>query len=448
MRISRPFAVAFLVGLTSMLQVKVIGYFGMVELFFVALAPWYLYTRWRTLLSGRLRPFIFLALAWLWSALLTDLVRGTALGDMLRGNVSIVLWIACLICQYVMLRGRPEAIKWYTLGLACSFFISLYYFRPGSLVWLADLRGTSAADETNWQSAYANVANAAMAAALLFGFRRYPRQLTVALVLYALLCLVLGSRGLFVIHMLAGAMTFYFYRERQRAQQRASVSPPSLLKRLRLLALMGTLAVLAMFGYVMASSRGWLGAVEQVRYQQQSEANIGVLSARYDSICGALAIIDSPLIGHGSWAEDTAGYRARGLALIGLPPAAAAGRLMQGGPIPGHSHIITAWVFHGVLGGLYWVFVLGFLIRYMVRYLPGPPEYLPYILISVISLSWNILASPFGQRPATAASLVFLIVCAEAADRQRRSRLQAGCGSDTAAPAPDADEPTEALDRS
>jgi len=438
-RISRPMAVAFLCGLTSMLQIKVIGYFSMVELVFAALAPWYLCTHWRAIFSGRLRPFLFLGLLWLWSALVTDLVRGTALGDMMRGTVSIVLWLACLICQYVMLYRRPEAIKWYTVGLAGSFFISLYVFRPGSLIWFAEAMGTGAAEVTTWHTAYSNVANAAVAAGVLFGYRRYPRATMAGLLLYALVCLVLGSRGLFVVHALAAAMTYYFHREEQRARQRGTVRPVALAKRVQLMSVMGAAALGAMLTYALASSRGWLGAVEQARYQQQSEASIGVLSARYDALCGALAIIDSPFIGHGSWAEDTAGYRARGLALIGLPPSAAAGRLITGGPIPGHSHIITAWVFHGLLGGAYWIFVLGFLLRFTVRYLPGPREYLPYTLISVISLFWNILASPFGQRPATAASLVFLIVCAEAVDRQRRARARRG----TPAPEPPVDAPVE-----
>ena len=439
MRISRPMAVAFLCGLTSMLQIKVIGYFSMVELVFAALAPWYLCTHWRAIFSGRLRPFLFLGLLWLWSALVTDLVRGTALGDMMRGTVSIVLWLACLICQYVMLYRRPEAIKWYTVGLAGSFFISLYVFRPGSLIWFAEAMGTGAAEVTTWHTAYSNVANAAVAAGVLFGYRRYPRATMAGLLLYALVCLVLGSRGLFVVHALAAAMTYYFHREEQRARQRGTVRPVALAKRVQLMSVMGAAALGAMLTYALASSRGWLGAVEQARYQQQSEASIGVLSARYDALCGALAIIDSPFIGHGSWAQDTAGYRARGLALIGLPPSAAAGRIAQGGPIPGHSHIITAWVFHGLLGGAYWIFVLGFLLRFTVRYLPGPREYLPYTLISVISLFWNILASPFGQRPATAASLVFLIVCAEAVDRQRRARARRG----TPAPEPPVDAPVE-----
>lgn len=427
MRLSRADVLAFAAGLTSMLQVRVIGYLGIVEIAFLALAPFYLLGRRRLLFSGRLRPFLVLSAAWLGSALLTDLVRGSELHNTLRGAFTVVLWLACLICMYVLLAGRLALIKPYALGLACSTFLCLHIFQPGTMVGLAAYQGTSIQSIVTFRSAYAGVLAQFVAALAVLGFRRYPRLVLAGMACFALLSFVYGSRAIAATYLVAALMSYYLYR--QALGRRRTGQPFALSRRQRLQLVLGfaVACVVTVAGYSIGASRGWLGQVAAAREGEMAESRLGMMVGRAQLLFGLLAVKDSPIIGYGSWARDTKGYYARGLEMIGLGELAAKLASREELTVmPGHSHIVGAWVSHGLLGGVFWLFVYGFLLRFVVRYLPGEVEYLPYTLLTLLTMLWSVLASPFGARPATAAMLVFLIVSSERVDARR---AQAGAAA-------------------
>lgn len=429
MRLSRPFVLAFVAGLLSFLQVRVIGYMSMIEPVFLMLAPLYLYGRHRRIWSGKLRTFLLLALAWLGSGVLTDAVRGTNVQDSLKGSVTVVLWMACLICVYVMFATRLAAIKWYALGLACSSFISLYYFQPGTLIGRAADKGGDVSSVLDFRSAYVGVFGRFVAAFAILAFGKWPRIVIGVMVAFAIVCFVFGSRSAGGMYLVASLMTYYFYRQAARTRGGSHAAPMSKARRLRLGLGFAAVCVMTIAGYQVVASRGWLGQLALARTAETTDTKIGVMAGRVAIVSGALAIIDSPLLGYGYWAKDTHGYFERGCALIGLPDVSAWLATQPEMLMPGHSYIVSSWVFYGLWGGVFWIYVLWFLIRFVLRYLPGDLEYLPYALITVVGLMWSVMFSPFGQRPATAAALVFLVVLAERAERRRLPQTPAGAGA-------------------
>jgi O-antigen ligase len=79
--------------------------------------------------------------------------------------------------------------------------------------------------------------------------------------------------------------------------------------------------------------------------------------------------------------------------------------------IPTHSHIFGAWVEAGLIGAVFWVFVLRLIFRSMRRALDlrAPTDVL--ILLTGAMMIWDVFFSPFGanERLSWAAALVLLI---------------------------------------
>jgi len=81
-----------------------------------------------------------------------------------------------------------------------------------------------------------------------------------------------------------------------------------------------------------------------------------IVGGRSEILVSAQAIMDSPILGHGSWAKneeyaamlnylrESMGYVAQGKHESGL--------------IPTHSHIFGAWVEAGILGAVFWLWIL------------------------------------------------------------------------------------------
>jgi len=142
-----------------------------------------------------------------------------------------------------------------------------------------------------------------------------------------------------------------------------------------------------------------MGEYELKKFETESETKIGVLSGRSNFISTYFAVKDSPIIGHGSWAKDYSGYGLKTAYLIDDYSKINYYRNRSDpGWIPGHSHIFTAYIWHGILGALFWIYVLIILWGTFRYYMGNIPELFAYFAIALPNLFWAILFSPFGGR--------------------------------------------------
>jgi hypothetical protein len=178
-----------------------------------------------------------------------------------------------------------------------------------------------------------------------------------------------------------------------------------------------------MYGYEYAASNNWLGEAERERYLDQSESKIGIMGGRSEFAAAIMAIADSPLLGHGSWAKDIEGYRLKGADLLGIRIPRTTRLHYRDMLIPGHSHIWGPWIWHGLLGGLFWIYVIIFVAKSFLICAHEFPDYLPFTIAVAMQFFWDILFSPFGQRPLQAAYLVFFILISERALFTLRGQL-------------------------
>lgn len=147
--------------------------------------------------------------------------------------------------------------------------------------------------------------------------------------------------------------------------------------------------------YEHMAQQGILGEKARQIYEQQVSGELGLLiGGRSEILVSCRAIMESPIIGHGSWAKD---YRyANELIylkrMLGYYP----GKSNDLGLIPSHSHLFGAWVEAGIVGAVFWVWVLSLPIRGMVMLIRTNEMLTPLFAFYSFLLIWHILFSPFG----------------------------------------------------
>lgn len=156
--------------------------------------------------------------------------------------------------------------------------------------------------------------------------------------------------------------------------------------------------------YDAAARRGLLGEEALVQFERQSTGLLGVVPGARLELLGAVpAIMDAPLLGHGSSPEDRGGY------YIGLivRHAALAGydadyyqTLLNSDKgillIPSHSHITQGWIEAGVLGALPWFWAAYLAAQALLRGNPVRSELTPLIVLVAIVTLMDVFFSPYS----------------------------------------------------
>lgn len=402
----------FVCGLLSATQIQLIGYLSIVEIIFAVLTPYYVVTCWDELRRSSLWPFLLLIFGWFVSAAITDIYRETELMLALKGVSTPILWASAFVSMYFLLRERVDLMRWFILGAAISGVVSLYIFKPGSLIGLQQKMGWTF--EYNYRILII-VITTFVWAAVLFLYPRFRTLVLGILVGFALLSFLEGSRSMGAIALLAALMLAF---RRQLFGASARVRKNHGEGRILKLAVIGLVAIISISeGYRYAVLDGWFGRVEMKRYLNQSKSAIGIMSARSEFASALFAIADSPIIGHGSWARDEAGYHRMGTEALEMD--ASLVRDTSKSLIPSHSHLWGAWVSHGFLGFVFWFYMLVFVVKFLLDDLPYTTKYLPFLLLLGIGALWNIIFSPVAHRPLAAAGYCFMLILSEAVARRR-----------------------------
>jgi hypothetical protein len=188
---------------------------------------------------------------------------------------------------------------------------------------------------------------------------------------------------------------------RGRAWRRKSVA-------VALIAVAASVAV--MQSYAWLADAGHMGDFEQRRYRGESQHELGVLgSGRISHVVGGLiAVSESPIIGYGSWPLDRYGFYFKVCEFFGTKPIP--GYYKLGYPaIPSHSHIVSAWVEHGILAVPFWLYVLFVASRAIFAPIADPKRLQLWVLTAAVATLWNVLFSPISYRMELSMTLVIFI---------------------------------------
>jgi hypothetical protein len=177
--------------------------------------------------------------------------------------------------------------------------------------------------------------------------------------------------------------------------------------------------------YSILAGQGLFGSLEEERSVVQSSAGKQILGegllgqyfglllgGRNEIVVSSQAIVDSPLIGHGSWARNIE-YLDLYASLSGISVDTyrqqAAG-LFDTAVIPTHSHFFGAWVDGGLGGAICWAIIAWIFFDALIATLFIQSRLVPLLMLIFVLQLWDIIFSPFGaERRFTEA---FFLVCA------------------------------------
>jgi O-antigen ligase len=381
-------ALAFLVPASFAIQFNVVGVLFVSDVLVMALLPIAL-SRVTFLFRNRIsRRFLLLALLWLAAQIVTDLYLSTDFNDYARGWSRIGLMLATFLLLATVIDGQVHRFGLFMAGyLSASclriLLLPVAYFKND--YWKFDLAIPITLMLIYWAS----------------GQRRRRGTVSLLTVISALVLVdfLLGYRSLAGITMLTGLLVGMRRPTRRReAQRRGLPRSPSFgrVVGVGLVISVAGVAILSLYGA--AANSGLLGANERAKFGVQSQGQYGVIvGGRPEIVVAALVIRDSPLLGHGSWAKnpEAEGQIARALAELGYGP-----QVLQsaGGDDVNisHSHLLGAWVEAGVLGALFWAWMLVQCLWILASRRLLNARLQPLAVFVTLTLTWDILFSPFG----------------------------------------------------
>jgi O-antigen ligase len=143
------------------------------------------------------------------------------------------------------------------------------------------------------------------------------------------------------------------------------------------------------------AERGILGEEARSKYEWQSMGDYGVLlGGRSEVLSSVIAIKDSPLLGHGSWAKNCK-YTDILMEIkrrLGYVPGAENDDCL----IPAHSIILGAWVEAGVLGVILWLWVSFLTVKTLIAVFQKSTKLATLVIFFGFLLLWDLAFSPYG----------------------------------------------------
>ncbi len=398
------FAVVAL-GVTLPFSIRFVGDLPVAELVVLAMLPVLLVSHWRQIIRLDLLPVYGLCALWLFAQIMTDIYRGmTAPSEWMRSYAAIIFFVFDIMVMGALVSGSTRRKLLFFGSFAVSALIRTRFFPEGLPI------------SPSWKFGYSE---GTMTLALLLSCYFYRRRRYGAVVI-----LILALIAINLVENFRSPLLFLFITL-------AIVVPliPEHVGNLRLLPRQGSalrvgiVIVLSLAAGIVArevlawaTERGISGAEEQQKNEQQaasgSWANY-LFAGRPEFLVSLQAVIDSPLIGHGSDPNEPKYLEImidRQVETGGMDMLDSLSEWL-GGRIPVHSYLLQAWVGAGILGSLIWFYLLALCVKSLVRIATTLPPTAPYFTYLLILLFWNILFSPFGSTVRmTVACVIVLMV--------------------------------------
>ncbi len=330
---------------------------------------------------------------WLFALVFTDVYRGTSFHDYSRGWANVAFFLVDFAGLSFLIDGRWRRVSRLAAGLAVGEVLQ-FFFNPNSF----------AAGEP-WKFGYGT---AVTLAGVLVASRPSVYRSRVAaeciLIAFGVINLTLGFRSLAGICVLSAVLVMLTSRSERLVRRRRRA-----LRTATMLAASVAAGVIVANAYGYAASHGLLGMQAQQKYSAQN-GSLGVLvGGRPEIITEALAIRDSPIVGHGSWAKDPKYALAlqADLTRAGYPSNEVD---TTSGLIPAHSYLFGAWVDGGVLGAVFWFWVFALAGSILVRLHRLRDGRVVLVGFLDCLFLWAILFSPLGAEARLTAAFSLVVV--------------------------------------
>jgi hypothetical protein len=399
------YAIVLGIGVTASFSVRVVGSFPIAEFFVIALAPVLVVVHRRRIFKPGMTVILVLMGLWLLGQMVTDAYRRTPAVDWLRGWAGIVFFALDLCCLTALLEKNDRRKVVFISGIAIGSLLSAR-FHP-----------IETTDPWKFGYSYGTMLIVILISSYFFSRRRY---LITGLLFAGLIAinLIFNFRSPILFLLVVIVLALPLIPEK--------AGPIKLLPRRGSLARVAVLAAMALGAGVVstslihwATSIGLAGEDAQAKNLEQEHSKQGLLlGARPEIFVSSRAVMESPILGHGSWAKDL-----RYIEMLNDIQVENGFQMdlkdLEGeeGVIPAHSHLMGAWVWAGVLGAIFWAYIFWLVLKTTVLVSNLLPPLTPIYAWILVSYLWAILFSPFGRedRIIEAATIVIMVDLLESA---------------------------------
>lgn len=389
----KTFDISLWVMALSGIFIQFTGRLFVAEIFFVVIFL-SLLTRGRLRLliqeSGIRLPVKLLILV-LVSQIASDLFRRTTPISFLKGSLLIIFTLVNLIVITYLVRFQLSRYLSIVVLYSASVITS-YLFQP-------QLFG----DANPWKFGFGYPLTAVFFCVLTKKNHLKPTTIFTLCTILSGVDFLFGARNLAAITFLSGVLSA-LSRKVSLTHSAVSKFPVSNFKSgikqkrsltAQLLLILFT-GLIIFFAYKNAVTNGLLGEEEARKYKEQTSTGTNLLfSSRSEIFSEYLAISESPIIGHGSYAPMTAEFRQKLLPWLLENNLKTNLIQLESGidyVIPVHSGILAFWVWFGILSVPFFAYVLHKAILVIrTRALP------PIIYYFAILICWDVFFSPFGM---------------------------------------------------
>ncbi len=375
----------FIIGIISSQKINLFGEVFLGEIFCAVILLFNI--RSIRLPSGG-KSMLGLLLLWFVAQVTADIVNQTDFIKAIKGILAPAFVAMILLGLTTAFYERNKYLPLYLLGVFVGMWLSrvvgsdFYAYNP----WKWGLGSCVALCFFTWIEFYCQ--------------RNRSLYLVVGSLVFVVICMAYSSRSLAMFMLVASVIPVFsshilrlnFYRRMQVSS--SGTFQLFIMMLLAVFALDRVMVNLFTFGPFL----DLLPALDAMKYSMQAESKWGViLGGRTELLVSFEAFSDSPILGHGSWPENSY-YTYAHLDVVDvsggmLMDLAAAERRISSFLIPTHSYLMGAMVWGGFFAGLFWFKILGMSFS---GFLNERVISSPLLLYIVIGLIWNILFSPFG----------------------------------------------------
>jgi hypothetical protein len=380
------FAVA--VGFGTAFTVHLVGELYIAEVLLLVASIPLLLLRGRKLLNRELMRIYALMALWLLGQVISDAYNHITLADRMRGAASIIFFGIDLAALLMLLGGNEIRKRCYLVGLISGLLASV------------KLQPSPAIVDYPWKFGYASgtILLVMLVSSFFYDRRRY---LISGLLILGIsgVNLLLNFRGPVLNLLIALVLVHPIIPERFG---RLQILPKSQTARVAVMILLAIGAgEVAKTLVDLVTEYGFVSEEARAKNQTQSKGGNLLLGGRPEFAIGLKAAMDRPIIGHGSWAKDPKYYEMLYDTFVesGEWEPQVGGDIISGEAnplIPGHSAIVTAWIWSGILGLIFWLYMVWLVGRGILRAAVRNPLFAPIYMYLMISMMWNAFFSPFA----------------------------------------------------
>jgi len=393
----------FLLGLGSQLQV--VFSLSISEVLVLITAPFLLVSEIPYMRRNGVMPFFWMAILLFCGCVVSLIVNHAQSYQVIRGVSITGIIVFAVVVGHYMLRSDPAGLKWFFIGVMLSGFLCIFVFQRSVEVAAA---GSGELDAImSGKLFWIKRLELLLTTPILAFYLEIPIIYSIGVPLFlALFSIMTSTSGRSASLIFLGAAVIVMFGRKKKVSIRAIGRHFTLYF---CFAIVGVLIFKAIYQW--AALNNYLGDEALTKYEQQTVGGSGIvqllIGGRGDSFVGFLAIADSPIFGKGYWARDTEGYNEQFIAKYGTLEdyehyrnfrkyLNSIGVFDRG--IPCHSHITSFWLWYGLPGLLFWLYVIYITFRYLKNDAWAVPQWFYWLAAGIPGLMWNVLFSPFHSR--------------------------------------------------